>query len=77
MNDKKDAEGNLLSDELRLTKLEVLFETSLMKFHNCANVLKAIMSLIVQDHFYRIFTFVLGRAKKRHQVKPGITGWAQ
>jgi hypothetical protein len=44
--------------------LEVLLENIIRWNSPSANVLKAIMSLIVQDHFTAVFTFVLGRAKK-------------
>ena len=79
MNDKKDAFGNLLSDAERLTKIGSLVrKTSLDEIPQLINVIKGDMSLIgprpllVQYlHLYSDFQ------RRRHMVKPGITGWAQ
>ena len=79
MNDKIDAEGNLLSDELRLTKIgSFIRKTSLDEIPQLINVLKGDMSLIgprpLLPEYLPLYS---EEQKKRHQVKPGITGWAQ
>ena len=79
MNDKKDASGKLLSDELRLTKVGAFVrKTSLDEIPQLLNVLKGDMSLIGPRplltgylHLYNDFQ------NRRHEVRPGITGWAQ
>lgn len=79
MNDKKDASGKLLPDQDRLTKIgSFVRKTSLDEIPQLLNVLKGDMSLIGPRpllpeylHLYNDFQ------KKRHHVKPGITGWAQ
>lgn len=79
MNDKKDADGNLLSDELRLTKIgSFVRKTSLDEIPQLLNVLKGDMSLIgPRPLLPQYLPLYSEEQKKRHQVKPGITGWAQ
>jgi lipopolysaccharide/colanic/teichoic acid biosynthesis glycosyltransferase len=79
MNNKKDAEGNLLSDELRLTKIgSFVRKTSLDEIPQLLNVLKGDMSLIgPRPLLPQYLPLYSEEQKKRHQIKPGITGWAQ
>jgi len=79
MNDEKDLSGNLLSDELRLTKAgEIIRKTSLDELPQLWNVLKGEMSLVgprpLLVNYLPLYT---AEEKRRQHVKPGITGWAQ
>lgn len=79
MNDKKDANGNLLSDAERLTKIgNIVRKTSLDEIPQLINVLKGDMSLIgprpLRTYYLPLYNV---EQKKRHLVRPGITGWAQ
>jgi undecaprenyl phosphate N,N'-diacetylbacillosamine 1-phosphate transferase len=79
MNDKKDSEGNLLSDAERLTKIGAFVrKTSLDELPQLINVLKGDMSLIgprpLLPEYLPLYNV---SQKRRHEVKPGITGWAQ
>ena len=79
MNDKKDAQGNLLSDAQRLTPIGVFVrKTSLDEIPQLINVLIGDMSLVGPRP---LRTYYLPRyseeQKKRHNVRTGITGWAQ
>ena len=79
MNDKKDVNGYLLSDEIRLTKIgSIVRKTSLDEIPQLLNVLKGEMSLIgprpLLPEYLDLYNTV---QKRRHDVKPGITGWAQ
>jgi len=79
MNDKKDDQGNLLSDEKRLTNLgKFVRKTSLDELPQLINVLKGDMSLIgPRPLLPEYLTLYNPIQRKRHDVKPGITGWAQ
>lgn len=79
MNDKKNSEGNLLSDELRLTKIgKFVRKTSLDEIPQLLNVIKGEMSLIGPRPLLPEYLPLYNQnQKKRHNVKPGITGWAQ
>jgi undecaprenyl phosphate N,N'-diacetylbacillosamine 1-phosphate transferase len=79
MNDKNDELGNLLSDDQRLTKIgKFVRKTSLDEIPQLLNVVKGDMSLIgprpLLPEYLPLYD---GVQKKRHDVKPGITGWAQ
>jgi len=79
MNDKKDETGSLLPDRERLTKVGAFVrKTSLDEIPQLINVLKGDMSLVgprpLRVHYLPLYNEV---QKKRHQVRPGITGWAQ
>lgn len=79
MNDKKDAQGNLLPDADRLTPVGAFVrKTSLDEIPQLINVLKGDMALIgprpLRTYYLPLYNEV---QKTRHNVRPGITGWAQ
>lgn len=79
MNDKKDAQGNLLLDAQRLTKIgKFVRKTSLDEIPQLINVLKGDMSLVgprpLLPEYLPLYDEV---QKRRHEVRPGITGLAQ
>ena len=79
MNDKKDAQGNLLSDAERLTPIGAFVrKTSLDEIPQLINVLKGDMSLIgPRPLLPQYLPLYNTEQKRRHEVRPGITGWAQ
>lgn len=79
MNDKKDGSGDLLSDLERMTKIgKIIRKTSLDELPQLINVLKGDMSLIGPRPLLIEYLALYNQAqKKRHLIKPGITGWAQ
>lgn len=79
MNDKKDASGNLLPDEVRLTPAgKFVRKTSLDELPQLLNVLKGEMSLIgPRPLLVSYLPLYNENQKRRHEIKPGITGWAQ
>lgn len=79
MNDRKDSNGDLLPDSKRLTKIGALVrKTSLDELPQLLNVLIGDMSLVgprpLLIEYLPLYNFEQGR---RHNVRPGITGWAQ
>ena len=79
MNDKTDAEGMLLPDSQRLTKVgSWVRKSSLDELPQFINVLKGDMSLIgPRPLLMRYVPLYNERQMRRHEVRPGITGWAQ
>lgn len=79
MTDKKDDEGNLLPDAQRLTGIgNFVRKTSLDELPQLINVLKGDMSIIGPRPLLPEYLSLYNESqKKRHDVKPGITGWAQ
>jgi len=79
MTDQKDEFGNLLPDELRLTKMgKFVRKTSLDELPQLINVLKGDMSFIgPRPLLVSYLPLYSDEQKKRHLIKPGITGWAQ
>ncbi|AZA57782.1 sugar transferase [Chryseobacterium shandongense] len=79
MNDKKDADGNLLPDSERLTSIGAFVrKTSLDEIPQLINVLKGDMSIIGPRPLLPQYLPIYNEfQKRRHEVRPGITGWAQ
>jgi lipopolysaccharide/colanic/teichoic acid biosynthesis glycosyltransferase len=79
MNDKKDPAGNLLSDADRLTAIgKFIRKTSLDEIPQLINVIKGEMSLIgPRPLLVEYLPLYNATQKRRHEVRPGITGWAQ
>jgi lipopolysaccharide/colanic/teichoic acid biosynthesis glycosyltransferase len=79
MTDARDAEGNLLPDEDRLTSFGLwLRSTSLDELPELFNVLKGDMSLVgPRPLLMRYLDRYTTEQARRHNVQPGITGWAQ
>ncbi|MBV8328650.1 sugar transferase [Chryseobacterium sp.] len=79
MNDKKDKNGHLLSDSERLTTIgSFVRKTSLDEIPQLINVLKGDMSLIgPRPLLVQYLPLYDSHQARRHEVKPGITGWAQ
>lgn len=79
MTDERDEEGNLLPDTSRLSSLgKILRSTSLDELPELFNVLKGEMSLVGPRPLLTQYLdrYTLKQAR-RHEMKPGITGWAQ
>ncbi|WP_088340955.1 sugar transferase [Robiginitalea sediminis] len=79
MNDRKDEQGNLLPDGERLTPVgRFVRKTSLDELPQLFNVLKGDMSLVGPRPLHvRYLPRYNDFQKRRHEVRPGITGWAQ
>ena len=79
MNDGRDAEGNLLSDAMRLTRMgKFIRSTSLDELPQLFNVLMGHMSLVgPRPLLVKYLPLYSSEQNRRHEVRPGITGWAQ
>ena len=79
MTDERDAEGNLLPDDVRLTKFgKALRSTSLDELPEVFNILKGDMSLIgPRPLLVKYLPLYNEEQRHRHDVRPGMTGWAQ
>jgi lipopolysaccharide/colanic/teichoic acid biosynthesis glycosyltransferase len=79
MTDERDADGNLLPDDRRLTRVgRLVRSTSIDELPQLINVLRGDMALIgprpLLIPYLKLYT---PRQARRHEVRPGITGWAQ
>lgn len=79
MTDERDENGNLLPDEVRLTKFgRALRATSLDELPEAINILKGDMSVIgPRPQLVRDMVFMTPEQRKRHSVRPGLSGLAQ
>ncbi len=79
MNDKKDGDGNLLPDEKRITKVGAFVRrTSLDEIPQLLNVILGDMSIVGPRPLLPSYLPLYNEfQRKRNNVKPGITGWAQ
>lgn len=79
MTDERDAEGNLLPDVARLTKIgKIVRSFSIDELPQLINVLKGDMALIGPRPLLPKYIPLYSKEQfRRHEVRPGITGWAQ
>lgn len=79
MTDERDAEGNLLPDAQRLTKVgKFVRSTSIDELPQLINVLKGDMALIgPRPLLVQYLPLYSSEQARRHEVRPGISGWAQ
>lgn len=79
MTDERDKNGNLLPDSERLTEFgKFLRSTSLDELPELLNILKGDMSIVgPRPQLVRDMVFMNSEQRKRHNVLPGLTGWAQ
>lgn len=79
MTDGRDENGNLLPDEVRLTKFgKLLRSTSLDELPELWNILKGDMSIVgPRPLLVKYLPLYNEEQKRRHDVRPGLTGWAQ
>lgn len=79
MTDERDENGNLLPNEKRLTKIgSIIRKTSIDELPQLINVLKGDMALIgPRPLLPRYLELYSKEQMRRHEVRPGITGWAQ
>ena len=79
MSNKKDKDGNLLPDEVRLNKYgRILRSTSLDELPELWNIFKGDMSIVgPRPQLVRDMVFMTKTQRKRHDVRPGLTGLAQ
>ena len=79
MTDGRDENGNLLPDEVRLTKFgKLLRSTSLDELPELWNIFKGDMSIVgPRPLLVRYLPYYTDEERKRHSVRPGLTGYAQ
>lgn len=79
MTDERDSEGKLLPDEVRLTKIgKFVRSTSIDELPQLINVLKGDMALIgPRPLLVQYLPLYSKEQARRHEVRPGISGWAQ
>lgn len=79
MNDKKDFYGKLLPDADRLTKIGIFVrKASFDEIPQLINVIKGDMSLVGPRPLLPEYLYIYNEVqKRRHDIRPGITGWAQ
>jgi lipopolysaccharide/colanic/teichoic acid biosynthesis glycosyltransferase len=79
MTDERDADGNMLPDEQRLTRVgKFVRSTSIDELPQLINVLKGDMSLIgPRPLLVEYLPLYNEEQRRRHEVRPGISGWAQ
>jgi lipopolysaccharide/colanic/teichoic acid biosynthesis glycosyltransferase len=79
MTDERDAQGRLLPDEQRITALgRFLRATSLDEFPSAFNVLRGDLSIVgPRPLLVQYLPLYTPRQARRHEVPPGVTGWAQ
>lgn len=79
MTDERDAEGNLLPDERRLTRVgRFIRKTSIDELPQLINILKGDMAFIGPRPLMTIYLPLYSEEQhRRHDVRPGISGWAQ
>lgn len=79
MTDARDENGELLPDEVRLTAFgQKLRSTSLDELPELWNILKGDMSIVgPRPQLVRDMVFMTPEQRRRHTVRPGLTGWAQ
>lgn len=79
MTDERNAEGNLLPDEVRLTKVgKFVRSTSIDELPQLINVFKGDMALIgPRPLLVQYLPLYSAEQARRHEVRPGISGWAQ
>ncbi|WP_273566573.1 sugar transferase [Maribacter halichondriae] len=79
MNDKKDTQGNLLSDHERMTPIgKFIRNSSLDEIPQLLNVIRGEMSIVGPRPLLIAYLPLYNQEQaKRHLVRPGITGWAQ
>lgn len=79
MTDERDAEGNLLPDTVRLTKFgRFLRSTSLDELPELINIFLGDMSIVGPRPLAVVYLpYYTNRERHRHDVRPGLTGWAQ
>ncbi|MEN8626683.1 sugar transferase [Psychrobacter proteolyticus] len=79
MTDERDENGDLLEDKYRITRIGNIFrKLSIDELPSLVNILKGDMSLVGPRPFLKEYlTLYTDEQKRRHEMLPGLTGWAQ